>query len=175
MVIQEMTEQECRAMFTAIRVARLACARDNQPYIVPIHVDFDDDYFYSFSTLGMKIDWMRENPLVCLEMDDLTNDGQWMSVVVFGDYEELAHTPDHEGARRVAERLFQTHPMWWQPASVPLAAHEPRPPVVYRIRMKRVSGRRASPEPTQDAVVRSSRRPGRFVQVLRRLAGRSSN
>ena len=34
MVIQEMTEQECRAMLVRMDVARLACARNSQPYLV---------------------------------------------------------------------------------------------------------------------------------------------
>jgi hypothetical protein len=144
MVVQEMTEHECRSILAGTTVARLACARNNQPYIIPVHVDFDHECLYGYATLGMKIDWMRQNPLVCLEIDDLTSDGQWASVVVFGHYEELPPTQDYEDLRRVAERLFQRHPMWWEPASVPLQAHEPRSPIVYRIRISRLTGRRAS-------------------------------
>jgi nitroimidazol reductase NimA-like FMN-containing flavoprotein (pyridoxamine 5'-phosphate oxidase superfamily) len=143
MVIQEMSEQECRAMLGATNVARLACARDNQPYIVPIHVDLDGEFLYGYATLGQKIEWMRENPLVCLEFDELTTHGQWASVVVFGHYEELPPTPEHESSRTVAERLFQRHPVWWEPASVPVAAHEQRARVVFRVRIGRVTGRRA--------------------------------
>ena len=73
MVIQEMTERECRAMLAGTNVARLACARNNQPYIVPIHVDLDGEFLYGFATLGQKIEWMRQNPLVCLEVDELIN------------------------------------------------------------------------------------------------------
>jgi len=32
MVIDEMTEKECYAMLAGTRIARLACARHNQPY-----------------------------------------------------------------------------------------------------------------------------------------------
>jgi nitroimidazol reductase NimA-like FMN-containing flavoprotein (pyridoxamine 5'-phosphate oxidase superfamily) len=64
---------------------------------------------------------------------------------VFGRYEELPHTPEYEAARRVAESLFQRHPAWWEPASVPLAAHERRTPIVFRIQIGRVTGRRAAP------------------------------
>ena len=144
MVIQEMTDGECRAMLARRHVARLACARNNQPYIVPLHVDLDGEYLYGFATLGQKIDWMRQNPLVCLEFDELTTEGQWDSVIVLGQYEELPHAPEHEDARGVAQRLFQTHPVWWEPASIPLATQEPRPPVVFRIRIGRVTGRRAA-------------------------------
>ena len=102
-----MTERECRARLAGTNVARLACARNNQPYVVPIHVDLDGDYLYGYATLGQKIEWMRQNPLVCVEIDELRAHGQWASVVVFGHYEELPNTPGYEGPRRVAERLFQ--------------------------------------------------------------------
>ncbi len=144
MVIQEMTEGECRAMLARRHVARLACARNNQPYIIPVHVDLDGEFLYGFATLGQKIEWMRQNPLVCLEIDELMTDGQWASVVVFGQYEELPNTPEHAESREVAERLFQMHPVWWEPASIPLAKHEPRTPIVFRIRIGRVTGRRAA-------------------------------
>ena len=144
MVIQEMTEQECRAMLAGTNVARLACARNNQPYIVPIHVDLDREFLYSFATQGLKIDWMRQNPLVCLEIDELSPQTHWASVVVFGRYEELPHQPEYEDLRRVAQQLFERHPMWWQPASVPLAGHEQRAPVAFRIRIDRLTGRRGS-------------------------------
>ena len=143
MIIREMTEHECRAMLARTTVARLACARDNQPYIVPIHVDLDGEFLYGYATLGQKIEWMRQNPRVSLEIDELLADGQWASVVVFGRYEELPHVPEYEDSRRVAERLFQRRPMWWEPASVPVAAHELRPPIVFRIRIGRMTGRRA--------------------------------
>jgi uncharacterized protein len=173
MVVQEMSAQECRTMFAGRHVARLACAHDNQPYIVPIHVDFEGDCFYGYATLGMKIHWMRGNARVCLEFDDVTPDGRWLSVVVFGRYEELSATPEHEGARAVAERLFQRHPLWWEPASVPLEAHERRAPIVYRIRIGLVTGRRALPDRLEaDAVRPSATRPGLLARMLRRFVER---
>ena len=176
MLIQEMTEQECRAMLSLRHVARLACARSNQPYIVPIHVDLDGEFLYGFATLGQKIEWMRLNPLVCLEIDELMTDGHWISVVVIGHYEELPHTPEYEGPRRVAERLFQRHPAWWEPASIPLAAHEQRTPIVFRIRIGRVTGRRAAPDTLTTAHVgdnaSEARRPPWLARVLRRVVRR---
>jgi nitroimidazol reductase NimA-like FMN-containing flavoprotein (pyridoxamine 5'-phosphate oxidase superfamily) len=100
MVIHEMTERECRALLARTNVARLACARNNQPYVVPIHVDLDADSLYSYATLGQKIEWMRENPMVCLEMDETLSDGHWASLVVFGRYEELPSVPEHQDSRR---------------------------------------------------------------------------
>jgi len=176
MVIVEMTERECRAMLAGTNVARLACARNNQPYVVPIHFDFDGECLYSFATLGQKIEWMRQNPLVCLEIDELTAHRQWASVVVFGRYEELPNTPEYEDSLRVAEGLFQRHPMWWEPASVSLAAHEPRTPIVFRIRIGRATGRRAEPDTVRTVHVQrnasEARRPRWLARILRRAMGR---
>lgn len=176
MVIHEMTEQECRAILAGTNVARLACARDNQPYIVPIHVDFDDEFLYGYATLGQKIEWMRQNPLVCLEVDELVTHEQWTSVVVFGHYEELPHTLDCECSRSEAQGLFERHPTWWEPASVPLAGHERRTPIVFRIRIGRVTGRRASPDTVETVHAQGNasepRRQRRLAQVLRRVVGR---
>lgn len=176
MVIEEMTEGECRAMLAGTYVARLACARNNQPYIVPIHVDLDDEFLYGYATLGQKIEWMRQNPLVCLEIDELITDEQWASVIVFGHYEELPPTPEYEGSRGVAERLFQRRPMWWEPASVPLAGHEQRTRIVFRIRIGRVTGRRAAPDTVKTEHVRGTaseaRRPRWLAQALRRVVRR---
>lgn len=176
MVVDEMTEPECRAMLATTNVARLACARNNQPYIIPINVDLDGQFLYGFATEGLKIEWMRQNPLVCLEIDELSLQTHWASVIVFGRYEELPHLPEYEDVRRVAQRLFERHPMWWQPASVPLAGHEQRTPIVFRIRIDRMTGRRSSPEPGKVAYVQQNpsdaRRPRWLAHVLRRLSRR---
>jgi nitroimidazol reductase NimA-like FMN-containing flavoprotein (pyridoxamine 5'-phosphate oxidase superfamily) len=162
MVIHEMTEQECREVLAGSTVARLACARNNQPYIVPLHVDLGGEFLYGYATLGQKIDWMRQNPLVCVEVDELRAHGDWVSVIVIGQYEELPLAPEYVDSRRTAERLFQRHPMWWEPAAVPLAHHEQRMPIVFRIRIDRVTGRRAASD---------ERKPERVGQSRRRQSG----
>jgi hypothetical protein len=45
------------------------------------------------------------------------------SVIIFGQYEELTNTAEHANARIVAERLFQRHPIWREPATVALELH----------------------------------------------------
>ena len=146
MVVEEMTERECHAMLSRAHVAHLACARNNQPYITPIRIDLDGEFLYGYATLGQKIEWMRQNPLVCLEIDDVITNWQWTSVIVLGDYEELPHTPEYEDLRHIAERLFERHCLWWEPAAVPLAEHEQRTRIVFRIRIRHVTGRRATPD-----------------------------
>lgn len=149
MVIREMTEDECRQALTQLGVGRLACARDNQPYVVPIAFAFDGQHLYGFSTPGRKIDWMRANPRVCVEVDELTSRDTWMSVVVFGRYEELSDTPDTAGVRARAQQILQQRATWWEYTAIPGAEWRrkagPFTPVYYRIHVDSLSGHRAVP------------------------------
>ena len=147
--IHEMTEFECRQALEQATVGRLACSRDNQPYVVPIYFVFHRDHIYAFTTLGQKIEWMRTNPRVCLEVDERTAHDKWQSIVVFGQYEELPDLPQYEAARVKAHELLEKHVMWWEPAWVG-ATHRDLPhsdkPIFYRIKIDRITGRRATPD-----------------------------
>jgi nitroimidazol reductase NimA-like FMN-containing flavoprotein (pyridoxamine 5'-phosphate oxidase superfamily) len=171
MLIQTMTLQECWAMMARNNIGRLACARDNQPYIVPLRVDFDGECLYGYATLGRKIEWMRTNPLVCLEWEELTTYRQWASVIVFGHYEELPHTPENDGPRQVAQGLFEKHPMWWEPAAVATGG-EKRSPIVFRIHIRSVTGRRTSHETSatdHQEHAPESEGPRWLIQIWRRI------
>ena len=178
MVVEELTDRACLAILSRAHLARLACALNDQPYIVPVHVDFHDSYLYSFSTLGRKIEWMRQNPLVCLEIDELSTAHEWTTVVVSGRYEELPDSSEYEYERSVAQRLFQRHPVWWQPASVPLAGHQPRTLVLFRILITQITGRRGGPDRTEapifldDMPEAAGPRPRGLAHLLRRVLGR---
>ena len=151
MLIHEMTEDECGTALEQVDFGRLACARGDQPYIVPIYFSYDRKHLYGITTLGQKIEWMRSNPLVCLEIDERTSHHQWMSIVVFGRYEELPDTPEYEYARAHALEVLQKRPMWWQPACVATERREQRPPILYRIHIDQVTGHRATPDAIEGA------------------------
>jgi nitroimidazol reductase NimA-like FMN-containing flavoprotein (pyridoxamine 5'-phosphate oxidase superfamily) len=61
---------------------------------------------------------MRSNPLVCLEADERTYHDRWVSIVVFGRYEELPDTREHQRARSHALEVLQSRTMCWEPAYV---------------------------------------------------------
>jgi uncharacterized protein len=153
MFIHQMTEAECRHALKQASVGRIGCARDKQPYVVPIYFAYDDNYLYAISTVGQKIDWMRVNPFVCVEVDNIKSRDEWMSLVVFGRYEELPNLPEYELARERALGLLQKgSAWWWEPACV-CGDHRDTPhsctPVTYRIRIDRVSGHQATPDTPQ--------------------------
>ncbi|MFZ0806207.1 MAG: pyridoxamine 5'-phosphate oxidase family protein [Candidatus Sulfotelmatobacter sp.] len=112
MAIREMSEQECREALTRLHVGRLGCALDNQPYIVPISIVYESNYIYSFSTAGQKIKWMRVNPKVCVQTDEISGQSRWLSIVITGQYQELRE-PQFEMERAHARKLLDRQHHWW--------------------------------------------------------------
>jgi nitroimidazol reductase NimA-like FMN-containing flavoprotein (pyridoxamine 5'-phosphate oxidase superfamily) len=146
MHVHELTPDECAALLGRNNFGRIGCAKDGQPYVVPIQFSYDGERqcVYSFSTVGQKIEWMRANPRVCLQVDEIDDKFRWTSVVVFGLYEEIHESPAEADARRRAESLFQQRPEWWQPAAAKVGSTERSAVVVFRITIERMTGRRAA-------------------------------
>jgi len=144
MIVKEIDREACISVLAASRLARLACSRDGQSYIVPIHYALDDQHLYSFSMPGQKIEWMRANPLVCVQVDELVSSRDWRSVVVNGVYEEL---PNRIGWKRERDRawsLLEKHANWWEPGSLkpiqqPVATGSSH--LFYRIKIASLTGR----------------------------------
>ena len=154
MIIQKLSKEECLNFLKEIRFGRLGCVRDKQPYVVPIYFVSDEQHIYGFTTLGQKIRWMRENPLVCVEADQVIDHLHWTSVVVLGKYQELRDKFSSPGLREYALELLQHRTMWWQPAvanrnseSAGTASH-----IFYRIRIDEISGHRAGPDSLAETI-----------------------
>jgi len=147
MIIRELTWQESLAVLGRVHLARLACAKANQPYLVPISFAYHENSLYCVSTVGQKIEWMRENPLVAVEVDEIENAQHWESVLVLGRYEEIPQTPETRDERQLAWSLLQARELWWEPACVETilgGAERPMAPLYFRIRVERITGHRAT-------------------------------
>jgi uncharacterized protein len=146
MEINEMTTEECSGFLEHASIGRLACSFENQPYVVPMNFAYDNGYLYVFSTLGQKIEWMRANPKVCVQTDQMKSESEWMSVVVNGEYEELPE-PQYAAERRHATSLLGKRYHWWLNA---LGQRQLRvgdqaiDPLFFRIRVQSMSGLRAA-------------------------------
>ncbi len=161
MFIHDLDEFQCQKILKQANVGRLACAKDNQPYVVPIYFSFDGRFIYSFTTLGQKVEWMRANPKVCLEIDEQTSHDQWTSVIVFGHFEELPDEANFAAARMAAYKVLQERAMWWEPACLRqnhFDVPHPLTPIFYRIRVDSITGRRSTRE-REDGVSESIETP----------------
>jgi nitroimidazol reductase NimA-like FMN-containing flavoprotein (pyridoxamine 5'-phosphate oxidase superfamily) len=60
-------------------------------YVVPLIYAYEDGAVVAVTTEGRKTAMLRENPRVCVEVDEYDTDGNgsWRSVIADGTFEEL--------------------------------------------------------------------------------------
>ncbi len=147
MRIVEIGHAECQELLHRVSIGRLACSLDNQPYVVPVCFAYEAERLYVFSTVGQKIKWMRQNPKVCLQAEEVENRSTWTSVVVNGTYLELRE-PQYTAEKELARERLAQYSEWW---STPLAERREGTrdlaiePVFFRIDIASMSGLRAVP------------------------------
>lgn len=149
MRIVEISPDDCKELLSRAFVGRLACALENQPYVVPVCFSYEPEVLYVFSTVGKKIKWMRQNPNVCLQTDEIRDRSDWTSVVVTGTYLELRE-PQYADEKQQARKRLAKISDWWH---TPLAGRREQTsdlaiePVFFRINIASMSGLRGLPEP----------------------------
>lgn len=142
MRIIELSREECRALLKRVHIGRLACSLDDQPYVVPVCFSFEGNFIYAFSAAGKKIEWMRRNPKVCLQVDEIGAPTNWVSVIVTGKYVELTER-QHAAQREHALERLSEYSQWWL---VPLAEKREKTsdlsiePIFFRIEIESMTG-----------------------------------
>jgi uncharacterized protein len=127
-------------------VGRLGCSYKDQPYVVPIHFAAENGYLYVFSTFGQKVKWMRANPKVCVQADEIKSQSEWMSVIVNGEYQELPESR-YKAERQHASSLLAKRYQWWLNALGERQMKEGErsiDPLFFRIRIGSISGLHAT-------------------------------
>ena len=145
-MIRTMTTLECTKLLDSSRLCRIACAKDNQPYVVPAYFVHAENHLFMFSMLGKKIEFMRANPRVSVLVEEHGKHRQWKSVVVDGSYEELPDEIGHKRDRDRAWSLLSRHADWWEPGALkpvtpPLSGHSEH--IFFRILVDEISGRQS--------------------------------
>ncbi len=80
---------------------------------MPLYFASAPGCLYGFATMGQKIEWMRVNPTVCVEADEVRSHKDWASVVVRGRYEEFPDTPQYSKQRQEAQSILENRGRWW--------------------------------------------------------------
>jgi nitroimidazol reductase NimA-like FMN-containing flavoprotein (pyridoxamine 5'-phosphate oxidase superfamily) len=148
MRIVPIPQDECKELLKRVSFGHLACSLNDQPYVVPVGFAYDGRDLYLFSTAGKKIDWMRQNPKICLQADEIGSRSNWSSVIVNGKFVELREPQYTEQKQYARERLAQ-YSDWWQ---TPMAERREQmsdlsiEPVFIRLEIEEMSGLRSVPE-----------------------------
>jgi nitroimidazol reductase NimA-like FMN-containing flavoprotein (pyridoxamine 5'-phosphate oxidase superfamily) len=107
-------------------VARLGCHAEGRTYVVPVAYAYDGDALLVQSADGQKVRMMRQNPLVCVEVDHIDNLANWRSVIASGGFEELFGSDATVALARLRERLQPLLISETTPAGETLFEREPR-------------------------------------------------
>jgi len=146
MLIRDMTRDMSLDLLKRMHVGHLGCARAGQAYVVPISFAYHREHLYAFASVGRKVEWMRANPLVCVEVEEILSRQEWQTVVILGRYQELPNTPELNAARVLAHDLLARTAAWWEPGYVRTWLHgveRPLEPTYFRISIDELSGHQA--------------------------------
>ncbi len=149
MIIRQLSREASWTFLSRHHVGRLACAKASQPYVFPIsYAAGEDGALYCVTAMGQKVEWMRENPLIALQVDEVHTPQQWESVIVTGRFEEIPGTTTARDSREHAWSLLQAaNALWWEPglAETHLAddAGHDTAALYFRIWVDHISGRHA--------------------------------
>lgn len=110
--------EEMRGIIKKALFCNVAMCRDKVPYLVPMNFGFDGQNFYLHSAPeGLKIDILKENPQVCIEItqdlqinqsaDVCKTSMRYSSVIVFGRVEFLSDRRERIKALNcIVEQLY---------------------------------------------------------------------
>ena len=136
-MIRDLGADKSREVLRRGTVARLACVAGNEPYVVPVNYVFDGESVLVHSLPGRKIDAMRANPRVCLQVDEIEDDLGWKSVLAFGNYEEITNAGERG---RAMNHLLSRFPKLTPVESYMAGGTGTPAPIVFRIRVDKISG-----------------------------------
>lgn len=116
-------------------------------YVVPVCFVYDGHGLVIQSAEGLKLRMLRQNPLVCVEVDRIDTLSNWRSVIAWGRFEELSGVEAVEGLGRLRDRLQPLMPSETTPSALHPSGDDRSIPrkdshaAVYRIRLLETTGR----------------------------------
>ena len=103
--VEDMSPAEMHALLQRENFGHLGCARNNRPYVVPMHYAYDGKDLFFFTSQGMKTQFIDANPQVCLQVEEITDGTQWRSVMVIGQAEQITGNKEmQEAMKLITER-----------------------------------------------------------------------
>jgi len=103
--VEDMAPAEMHVLLQRESFGHLGCARNNRPYVVPMHYGYDGKELFFFTTQGMKTQFIDANPQVCLQVEEITDSTHWRSVMVIGQAEQITGKEEMQQAMQlISER-----------------------------------------------------------------------
>ncbi len=142
----DLTQKDCERVLTSNYYGHLGYIHSNgEPHVLPITYLYQDGNIYSYTKEGEKLESMRKNPSICVQVEHVKNGFEWESVLCWGLFEEITDANDaHDIAVQIAEAhgkiVLATNE---SPVSPPLTHLQEgiENNVVYRLKPRRMTGK----------------------------------
>lgn len=88
-MIGDLSPAEMEKLLHMQMYGHLGCYAEGEPYIIPILYAYDRGTVYCHTYEGKKAEWIRTNPRVCFQVEEVKGLRSWESVMAWGRCEEL--------------------------------------------------------------------------------------
>ena len=89
-MIKNLNENEAREFLHEQKFGHLGCVLESgEPYVIPVNYLFKDDGIYVHVLPGQKLDAMRANGKVCLQVEKIEKSCRWQGAITFGEFQEI--------------------------------------------------------------------------------------
>ncbi len=137
-MIEHLDENKARRLFKEQKFGHLGCIlASGAPYVVPVNYLFLDDDIYIHSPPGDKIDALRSNGKICLQVEKIKDPYQWQSAIVFGEFEEIKNK---QTAVRILHEFTVNFPRLTPVEGIIAEEDRVGGVVLFRIKIKKITG-----------------------------------
>lgn len=89
-MIKNLNKNETQKLLKEQKFGHLGCVLESgEPYVIPVNYLFKDDGIYLHVLPGQKLDAMRTNGKICLQVDKIEDSCRWQSAIAFGEFREV--------------------------------------------------------------------------------------
>ena len=142
--VRELGNKQILEVLKRVNYCHLAVCDEGEPYVVPIHYAYDDGYIFIYTTEGKKSRILEQNSRVCLQVEEVHDNENWVSVIVNGKAERISDEDEFAAALQIVAEINPTLTpavsVRWQDSWV-----RENIPAIYRIAIIETSGRRSVP------------------------------
>lgn len=145
-MIGQLTNEQINTLLISSVAGHLGCCADNTPYVIPITYTYDGTCIYSHAREGLKIELMRKNLKVCLEVTQMDALSYWRSMMVWSTFEEQKGEASEIAMQLLKNRLYPLKTSFysqllWEVTPKEIGSIKDAREVSYRIKITQKTGR----------------------------------
>ena len=156
--VREMSTEENEDLLETSGYGHFAFADGIRPYVIPLHFAYCRPNVCFYTTDGKKTRILRENPNVCLQVEEVIDRENWRSVIVNGTADEVLDPAERE---QVVNTILRVNPTLTPAVSVRWLDNWVRENVeaIYTVKVLSITGRASGNVVDRPTLVRRREKP----------------